>query len=364
MPDQASNAQPHVVLSGISKRYDDARWVVQNLDLAIHQGEFLTLLGPSGSGKTTILMMLAGFESPSSGVITIGGKPIGDMPPERRNIGMVFQHYALFPHMTVAQNVGYGLKVRGVAKADIDRRVAEVLDTVHLADLAHRKPGMLSGGQQQRTALARALVFEPSIVLMDEPLGALDKNLREHLQLEIRQIADRFQLTVVYVTHDQVEAMTLSDRIAIFDAGKVQQLSTAEDIYLRPANRFVAGFVGDNNCLPGQVVADHGARVDVRIRGDHVVQARRTDHVAPGRATTLAIRPEHVQFSRTPLAGGIAAVVADWIFCGDQVRIHVELPGGERLVVKAAAGAAALGLEKGCTAFVGLPAADAWALDA
>jgi len=364
MIDPVSSSAVHVTLAGITKSYDKRHYVIQDLDLEIAKGEFLTLLGPSGSGKTTILMMLAGFEYPDSGSITIDGRPVHTMPPERRNIGMVFQSYALFPHMTVAENVGYGLKVRGVARDEITRRVDAILETVHLADLAERKPGMLSGGQQQRAALARALVFEPGIVLMDEPLGALDKNLREHLQLEIRQIAERFKLTVVYVTHDQYEALTLSDRIAVFHDGRIQQLDTAQGIYTQPANRFVAGFVGDNNCLIGDVIAVHADRVDVRICGDHIVQAHRTEHAHIGGATTLAIRPEGITLTCSPATGAIAATITDVIFCGDQIRTHVVLQGGETLLVKTPASTQMRPPERGQAVFAQIAWTYAWALDA
>jgi putative spermidine/putrescine transport system ATP-binding protein len=286
------------------------------------------------------------------------------MPPEKRNIGMVFQNYALFPHMTVAENVGYGLKVRRLPRAEIDRRVRAVLETVHLAQLADRRPGMLSGGQQQRVALARALVFEPSIVLMDEPLGALDKKLREHLQFEIRQIAQRFNLTVVYVTHDQYEALTMSDRIAIFNDGKVQQLGSAEDIYARPENRFVAEFVGDNNCLKGRVTETRGERTTLRLADGTQVAARTTGHVVTGGLSTAAIRPEALRMSGQPFEGSLAAKVSDSIFCGDQIRTVVELAGKESLVVKSAAHSAAIHPVKGQTVHVGWAWEDAWALDA
>ncbi|WP_225027901.1 ABC transporter ATP-binding protein [Xinfangfangia pollutisoli] len=364
MLDRTPPDDGHVVLSSITKSYDGSTLVVRDLNLSIRKGEFLTLLGPSGSGKTTTLMMLAGFEYPSTGQITIDGAPVHTMPPEKRNIGMVFQNYALFPHMTVAENVGYGLKVRRVPRAEIDRRVGAVLETVHLSALADRRPGQLSGGQQQRVALARALVFEPSIVLMDEPLGALDKKLREHLQFEIRQIAQRYNLTVVYVTHDQYEALTMSDRIAIFNDGRVQQLGSAEEIYARPVNRFVAEFVGDNNCLKGRVTAIEGEIAHLRLQDGTVIRARATGHVQLGALSTAAIRPEALRMDAAPFAGSLAATVRDSIFCGDQIRTVVDLAGTESLVVKSAAHSAAIHPEKGQCVHVGWAWEDAWALDA
>ncbi|MEI9415311.1 ABC transporter ATP-binding protein [Mesorhizobium sp. Cs1321R2N1] len=324
----------HVGFSAVSKTYDGRTYVVRDLNLEISKGEFLTLLGPSGSGKTTTLMMLAGFEYPTSGEITLDGKPIQNRPPEKRNIGMVFQNYALFPHMSVADNVGYSLRVRGVPKDQISKRVAESLATVRLSSFAERKPTALSGGQQQRVALARALIFEPSVVLMDEPLGALDKNLREDLQLEIRQIADRFGLTVVYVTHDQQEALTMSDRIAIFNEGTIQQIGSAEDIYARPENRFVADFVGDNNCLDATIVRIEGDIVVANLAGGQEITARASRHAFVGSATSISIRPENVILLDEANPGALSGRVDEVIYCGDQLRIHVELPGGERLIAK------------------------------
>ena len=221
-------SEPIVRFVGIGKTYDGVTSVVDNLDLDIERGEFLTLLGPSGSGKTTTLMMLAGFETPTAGEILLDGKPLSRLPPYKREIGMVFQNYALFPHMTLAENIGFPLSVRGVAKDEIARRVDRALDMVQLGGFGSRRPAQLSGGQQQRIAVARALVFEPKLVLMDEPLGALDKQLREQMQLEIRRLHQRLGVTMVYVTHDQAEALTMSDRIAVFHRGKIQQLDRPE----------------------------------------------------------------------------------------------------------------------------------------
>src|SRR5438128_3227285 len=239
-------AEPMVRFQNVQKSYDGVTLVVQNLNLEIARGEFLTLLGPSGSGKTTTLMMLAGFESPTAGEIVLEGRPITRTPPHKRHFGMVFQNYALFPHLTVGQNVAYPLTVRGVSKADQAQRVERALDMVRLQGMAERFPAQLSGGQQQRVALARALVFGPQLVLMDEPLGALDKQLREHMQIELKELHRQLGVTFVYVTHDQGEALTMSDRVAVFNEGFIQQLDAVERLYERPANRFVAGFVGDN----------------------------------------------------------------------------------------------------------------------
>ena len=236
-------------LSDIEKRYDNVG-AVRGVSLDIRSGEFLTLLGPCGSGKTTTLMMIAGFETPNAGDIAIDGHVGGRLPPYRRNIGMVFQNYALFPHMTVAENIGFPLKQRGVAKARRARRlVAEALELVRLPGYERRYPRQLSGGQQQRVALARAIVFEPRLLLMDEPLGALDKQLRENLQLEMRRLHADLGITFIYVTHDQEEALTMSDRVAVMNEGLVAQVGTPEDLYDRPCDRFVAAFIGEFNFL-------------------------------------------------------------------------------------------------------------------
>ncbi|HTN95684.1 MAG TPA: ABC transporter ATP-binding protein, partial [Nordella sp.] len=249
----------------VQKSYDGATLVVKNLNLDIAKGEFVTMLGPSGSGKTTTLMMLAGFEPATGGEIFLNGQPISGMPPHKRGIGMVFQNYALFPHMTVNENLAFPLQVRRLGKAEIESRVKTALEMVELPGFGNRRPSQLSGGQQQRVAVARALVFDPDLVLMDEPLGALDKQLREQMQYEIRHLHDRLGITVVYVTHDQAEALTMSDRIAVFNDGVVQQLSTPAELYERPQNSFVAQFIGENNRLRGIVEDMGGGRCAVRL---------------------------------------------------------------------------------------------------
>ncbi|MDQ2805105.1 MAG: ATP-binding cassette domain-containing protein, partial [Pseudomonadota bacterium] len=250
-PGEAAAPPPIVTFRGVSKSYDGLARVVHSLDLDIARGEFLTLLGPSGSGKTTSLMMLAGFEAPSEGDITLNGRSLASVPPHRRNIGMVFQSYALFPHLTVAGNLAYPLRMRRLPKSEIAPRVARALDMVRLGAFAGRQPASLSGGQQQRVALARALVFEPDLILMDEPLGALDKQLREHMQIEIKHLQRQLGVTVVYVTHDQSEALTMSDRVAVFNAGRIEQIDPPTQLYEAPQTEFVARFVGESNTLRG-----------------------------------------------------------------------------------------------------------------
>ena len=297
---------------------------VDDLSLQVQAGEFLTLLGPSGSGKTTTLMLLAGFEAPSSGQIRLDGRPIQSLPPHQRDMGVVFQSYSLFPHMTVAQNVAFPLSVRKVDAAQTQARVATALDKVRLGHLAGRKPQQLSGGQQQRVALARALVFEPRVVLMDEPLSALDKKLREEMQLEIRRLHRELGVTMVFVTHDQAEAMTLSDRVAVFNHGRIEQLAAPQVLYDRPANAFVAGFVGDNNVLPGQATAEGG----LRLSDGRVLQARTATNPGNGAAAQLCVRPERLHLGDQG-ANRLPATVLDAIHQGDHWRLVARLQGLE-----------------------------------
>ena len=295
---------------------------VDDLDLHVQAGEFITLLGPSGSGKTTTLMLLAGFETPTSGTIRLDGRPIETLPPHRRGMGVVFQSYSLFPQMTVAQNVAFPLSVRKMAAAAIRERVTAALSKVHLAHLAERKPQQLSGGQQQRVALARALVFEPRVVLMDEPLSALDKHLREEMQLEIRRLHRELGVTMVFVTHDQTEAMTLSDRVAVFNHGRIEQLASPQQLYDTPSNPFVAGFVGDNNMLGGR--AEGGG--SLRTTDGSCLLGRCVGSMAAGAAATLCVRPEHLRVAGDGDAGNrLQATLVDAIHKGDHWRLVVRL---------------------------------------
>ena len=320
-----------VRFTGVSKSYDGATQVVADLHLDIRRGEFLTLLGPSGSGKTTTLMMLAGFEEPSAGAIEIAGRAVQKLPPHRRDIGVVFQSYALFPHMTVAGNLAFPLQVRGVGKAEISERVKAALELVRLPNFADRRPGQLSGGQQQRVALARALIFRPELVLMDEPLGALDKQLREELQGEIRQLHRRLGVTIVYVTHDQSEALTMSDRIAVFEGGRIRQLGTPAELYDAPADPFVAGFIGENNRLEG--VMEEGGTV----RLWDGTRVRTAAEVPAGTPVLLSLRPEHITLDASA-AGNLARVrVEEVVYLGDHSRVRVAFAGGS-LVAKVTRG--------------------------
>jgi putative spermidine/putrescine transport system ATP-binding protein len=355
-----------VRFAGVQKTYDGVSLVVKQLDLDIARGEFLTLLGPSGSGKTTCLMMLAGFEAPTAGEIALDGRRIDAVPPHRRDIGMVFQNYALFPHMTVGENVAFPLSVRRLGKAEIAERVRKALDMVRLGGLASRRPAQLSGGQQQRVALARALVFEPKLVLMDEPLGALDKQLRENMQYEIKHLHERLGVTVVYVTHDQGEALTMSDRVAVFDQGRIQQLATPDQLYERPANAFVARFIGESNSLSGRVRAE-GANgyCDVEVDGA-LVRALAVNVAGEGAATTLSLRPERVELA----AGGGEGLpnrfpgrVEELIYHGDHIRTRISLLGHDDFIVKVPNRAGHAELRPGDAVTVAWRAEDCRALD-
>ncbi|MBS7538602.1 ABC transporter ATP-binding protein [Ancylobacter lacus] len=361
-----SASESFVEFAGIQKTYDGEVLVVKDLNLRIRRGEFLTLLGPSGSGKTTTLMMLAGFETPTVGNIMLDGERIDAVPPEKRDIGMVFQNYALFPHMSVAQNVGFPLKVRGVSKAETAQRVARALDMVELGKFATRMPGQLSGGQQQRVALARALVFEPKLVLMDEPLGALDKQLREHMQIEIRHLHERLGITVVYVTHDQSEALTMSDRVAVFNAGIIQQIAPPAELYESPENSFVAQFIGENNRLPGRIESASGTLCTVKLANGSTVAATLTRAAGVGDACLLSVRPERVKIA--PAAGAVdnlfEANVAELIYLGDHLRVRCVLDSGAEVVVKVGNAEDRPVLDVGTRIPLGWRAQDCRALDA
>ncbi|PWC12825.1 spermidine/putrescine ABC transporter ATP-binding protein [Brenneria roseae subsp. americana] len=327
----------YVSFKNIQKTYDGDRLVVKNLNLDIHEGEFLTLLGPSGSGKTTSLMMLAGFETPTQGEILLRDTPLHHLPPHQRGIGMVFQNYALFPHMTVAENLAFPLSIRRMNRADIKEKVDKVLDRVKLTNLSDRYPAQMSGGQQQRVALARALVFEPKLVLMDEPLGALDKQLREHMQLEIKELHEALGLTVVYVTHDQSEAMTMSNRVAVFNDGIIQQMATPSEIYEKPENTFVAQFIGENNSLIATQTGTDGDFYRATLDDGTQLRALKVRPSSPGKKITLCIRPERIRINAANVdshAQQIKARIQQFIYLGDHVRMMTEVAGQPQFMVK------------------------------
>jgi len=294
--------EQHVRFIDVQKSFDGRTLVVKNLNLDVAKGEFLTLLGPSGSGKTTTLLMLAGFEAATHGEITLSGRPINRVPPHKRGIGMVFQNYALFPHMTVNENLAFPLQVRRKGRAETEARVKRVLEMVELPQMGNRRPAQLSGGQQQRVAVARALVFDPELVLMDEPLGALDKQLREQMQSELKALQQQVGITFVFVTHDQGEALSMADRVAIFNQGRIVQVGTPEDVYERPQNRFVADFVGSSNLLPPDMAARlGGARAWTSLRPEKI-RLLDTDNVADGLAVADAVlQSAHYQGAATRL---------------------------------------------------------------
>lgn len=319
----------------VEKSYDGRVLAVKRLDLSVSRGEFLTFLGPSGSGKTTTLNMLAGFERPTRGTITLEGRSVDRLPPYERNIGMVFQNYALFPHMSVEENVAFPLSVRKFPKEDIRKRVSRALEMVRLEQFAGRAPAQLSGGQQQRVALARALVFEPSLVLMDEPLGALDKKLREHMQIELMQLHEMLGVTVVYVTHDQSEALTMSDRVAVFHDGALVQIGTPDSLYKEPTNPFVASFIGENNTLNGVVERVFGAECRVALGGGLHVTALAVGVERERQQTAVTVRPERIKLASEVNGENCFRVIVEGrIYLGDHQRLLGHLDNRQALTVK------------------------------
>ncbi len=333
----AQGSDSFVVFDGVQKSYDGETLVVKDLNLSVAKGEFLTMLGPSGSGKTTCLMMLAGFETATNGEILLDGRPINSVPPHKRGIGMVFQNYALFPHMTVGENLSFPLEVRGLGKSEREKKIKRALDMVQMGAFASRRPAQLSGGQQQRIALARALVFEPELVLMDEPLGALDKQLREHMQFEITNLAHSLGITTVYVTHDQTEALTMSDNVAVFEDGRIQQLDPPDVLYEEPRNSFVAQFIGENNTLDGVVKEIKGESCLVQLDGGAVIDAKPVNVSKVGERTRVSIRPERVEANKDRLdsdAHLIDAEVLEFIYMGDVFRTRLKVAGNENFIMK------------------------------
>ncbi|WP_265506677.1 ABC transporter ATP-binding protein [Paracoccus rhizosphaerae] len=355
-----------VAFENVQKSYDGQTLVVKDLNLSIGKGEFLTMLGPSGSGKTTCLMMLAGFETATHGEIRLDGRPINQVPPHKRGIGMVFQNYALFPHMTVGENLSFPLEVRGMGKPERETRVKRALDMVQMGKFINRRPAQLSGGQQQRIALARALVFDPELVLMDEPLGALDKQLREHMQFEIKHLHEELGITVVYVTHDQGEALTMSDRIAVFNDGRIQQLAPPAALYETPENSFVANFIGENNALPGTIEQLQGDKALVRLDDGGVIDATAVNIRDVGQRTTVSIRPERVEFKPEMMPQGahtIEARVVDVVYMGDILRARLAVAGSDNFVMKMRNTIGQTRLQPGQQIRIGWHPQDARALD-
>ncbi|MFA8386881.1 MAG: ABC transporter ATP-binding protein [Pelagibaca sp.] len=366
MPD-TSNSDAFVEFERVQKSYDGVQLVVKDLNLTMPKGEFLTMLGPSGSGKTTCLMMLAGFETATHGEIKLDGKPINNIPPHKRGIGMVFQNYALFPHMTIAENLSFPLEVRKVGKSDREAKVKRALDMVEMGAFGGRRPAQLSGGQQQRIALARALVFEPELVLMDEPLGALDKQLREKMQFEITDLAHRLGITVVYVTHDQTEALTMSDRVAVFDDGRIQQLAAPDELYEKPQNSFVAQFIGENNTLEGVIREIKGETCVVQLDDGGLIDAVPVNVTKVGERTRVSIRPERVEINKDRLQEGahtLKAEVLEFVYMGDIFRTRLKVAGNDEFVIKTRNAPDQVRLEPGTQIDIGWLPDDCRALDA
>jgi putative spermidine/putrescine transport system ATP-binding protein len=356
-----------VEFKDVEKSFDGETLVVQDLNLQVQEGEFLTFLGPSGSGKTTTLLMLAGFESMTRGDILLAGRSLKNVAPYRRDIGMVFQNYALFPHMTVEENLAFPLEARKIPKSEIASKISHALEMVQLGDFGKRRPGQLSGGQQQRVAVARALVYEPKLVLMDEPLGALDRQLREQMQYELKHIHESVGVTIVYVTHDQGEALTMSDRIAVFNEGLIQQLAPPSEVYEQPDNAFVAQFIGENNRLMGTVESIRDDQCSVRIEGgQQIVQARAVNNGSAGSRTTLSLRPESVKIN--PEGSGYSerfeARVEELIYLGDHTRVRVSVLQHDDFIIKVPRTDDAPVLQVGHTCTVAWQAKDCRALDA
>ena len=334
----AGGASPVIDIDRVTKRFGDFV-AVDDVSFSVAAGEFFSLLGPSGCGKTTTLRMIAGFESPSEGTLWLAGEDVSRTPPYRRNVNTVFQQYALFPHMTVWDNVAFGPRSRRLGKAEVARRVGDLLDVVRLGDFARRKPAQLSGGQQQRVALARALVNYPSALLLDEPLGALDLKLRQVMQFELKRIQREVGITFVYVTHDQDEALTMSDRIAVMDAGRVQQIGSPVEIYDRPANVFVAGFIGQANLWPCQVTAADGDTLAVAALGTALRSLPGDTRVEVGRDASLMVRPERVRVAveapdGAAGANAVEATVTDLTFQGAMVRLSLTAADGAPIVAQ------------------------------
>lgn len=308
-------------------------YAADHISIDIQPGEFITLLGPSGSGKTTLLNLVAGFQSPNEGEILVDGKAIQGVPPHRRGFGMVFQSYALFPNMTVTQNVAFPLRMAGVDRKTTERRVGETLEIMRLSEHAAKMPSQMSGGQQQRVAIARSIVMRPRVVLMDEPLSALDRRLRESIQIEIRDLHQTLGSTILFVTHDQGEALTMSDRIAVLDSGKIVQIGTPVEIYRHPTNRFVASFVGESNLVDAEIVQKRGSTVTLKNRAGYSFEAETRDAASVGRATVL-VRPERITISDEPGLNTIPVTVTSALFLGEILRIEVRMEGGETLLVR------------------------------
>ncbi|WP_192246616.1 ABC transporter ATP-binding protein [Mesorhizobium silamurunense] len=326
-----------IEVRGVRKVFGTGENRVAALDrvsVSIRENEFFTLLGPSGCGKTTLLRLIAGFDFPTAGKILLHGQDIAPLPPFKRPVNTVFQSYALFPHMTVAENIGFGLEMLGKPKAEIKARVGEMLKLVKMEALAGRRTSQISGGQQQRVALARALAPQPKVLLLDEPLSALDYKLRKEMQIELKRLQHETGITFIFVTHDQEEALTMSDRIAVMSAGKILQVGAPRDIYDRPAERFVADFIGETNFLAGTVVSRKAGVATVKFSNNATIAAGYPEHFDPSGEVTLVVRPEHADLVPDPAEGTIAGTLSTIVYFGTDTHYHVKLDGGEKFIVR------------------------------
>ncbi|TPI25488.1 ABC transporter ATP-binding protein [Mesorhizobium sp. B3-1-9] len=335
MPEQpGKNA---IEVRGVRKVFGTGENQVAALDtvsVSIRENEFFTLLGPSGCGKTTLLRLIAGFDFPTAGEILLHGRDIAPLPPFKRPVNTVFQSYALFPHMTVAQNIGFGLEMLGKPKGETEARVAQMLKLVKMEALKARRTSQISGGQQQRVALARALAPQPKVLLLDEPLSALDYKLRKEMQIELKRLQNETGITFIFVTHDQEEALTMSDRIAVMSAGKILQVGTPRDIYDRPAERFVADFIGETNFLPGTVVSKKPGVATVKFASNATIAAGYPEGFDPTGEVTLVVRPEHADLVPDPAKGTVAGTLSNIVYFGTDTHYHVKLDGGENFIVR------------------------------
>ena len=326
-----------VEIAGVNKIFDDSNYVVKDMNLDIYEGEFLTLLGSSGCGKTTTLRMVAGFEEPTSGSIRVNGISIENQEPYERNVNTVFQSYALFPHMTVYDNVAYGLKIRKVRKDKIRESVTQILTMVQLGGFEKRYPSQLSGGQKQRVAIARALVNQPQVLLLDEPLGALDLKLRKQMQLELKQLQKKLSITFIYVTHDQEEALTMSDRIAVMNSGILEQVGTPTEIYEKPASKFVATFIGETNLFEGYVQEVHGNEVLVTVESGTIKASG--EGFSEKELVAVSVRPERMKYSGVPVDGfTVEAMVSEQVYIGSVLKTIAVLPNGNQIKIERLAG--------------------------
>ena len=333
-----SSGQTAIEAKGVTKLFQgsgqDAVKALDNVSVSIRENEFFTLLGPSGCGKTTLLRLIAGFDFPTGGEILLYGQNIAPLPPYKRPVNTVFQSYALFPHMTVGQNIGFGLEMLGKPRAEIDARVAQMLKLVQMEELRHRKTSQISGGQQQRVALARALAPAPKVLLLDEPLSALDYKLRKDMQIELKRLQHETGITFIFVTHDQEEALTMSDRIAVMSKGRILQVGSPRDIYDRPSERFVANFIGETNFLEGHVAEVNGTEALVKLSSGAAISAGLPEGVKPSGKVTVVVRPEHADLVRTGSAGDLWGKLQNIVYFGTDTHYHVLLDGGVPFIIR------------------------------